>query len=68
MVSSDELARRLRAHMGDQKMTRLRLSQLAVISRPSLANKLDGRVQFTYPELMRVIDVLGLSWRDLLRA
>jgi transcriptional regulator with XRE-family HTH domain len=68
MVSSVELARRLRMHMGDQRMTRLRLSQLAGISRPTLTNKLDGHTQFTYPELLRVIDALGVSWLELLTA
>jgi transcriptional regulator with XRE-family HTH domain len=52
--------------MGDQKLSRKRLSEATGISRPSLANKLDGKVSFTYDELLLVIEVLGVAWEELL--
>lgn len=52
--------------MGAQKMSRKRLSEKTVISRPSLTKKLDGEVAFTYDELMRVVEVLGVNWEQLL--
>jgi hypothetical protein len=60
------LARRIRMVMGDQKVTRKALAQASGISRPSLAHKLDGRVPFTYNELVRIIESLGVVWQDLL--
>jgi Cro/C1-type HTH DNA-binding domain len=54
--------------MGDQKVSRKRLSEATAISRPSLANKLDGKVEFTYAELLSVIEVLGIAWEELLDA
>lgn len=54
--------------MGDQKISRKRLAQLTEISRPSLANKLDAQVPFTYDELTRVVDALGLQFDALFAA
>jgi hypothetical protein len=66
LVAPDVLARRIRMIMGDQKMSRKQLSVATHISRPSMANKLDAQVAFTYDELLRVIDALGVSWEELL--
>lgn len=66
LVDSETLARRLRMHMGADKVSRLRLAASTNISRPSLANKLDGQVQFTYDELRRIVAALGLDWRQLI--
>ncbi len=52
--------------MGDQKLSRRRLSEATGISRPSLANKLDGKVALTCAELMSIIEVLGVAWEELL--
>jgi transcriptional regulator with XRE-family HTH domain len=52
--------------MGDQKLSRKRLSEASGISRPSLSNKLDGKVPFTYDELLLVVAVLGVAWDELL--
>jgi transcriptional regulator with XRE-family HTH domain len=66
LVAPDVLARRIRMIMGDQKLSRKRLAMEAGISRPSLANKLDAQVSFTYDELVRIVEVLGVSWDALL--
>jgi transcriptional regulator with XRE-family HTH domain len=60
------LARRIRMLMGDQKLSRKRLAEAASISRPSLANKLDGKVSFTYDELLRIVTILDVAWDELL--
>lgn len=65
-VSPKVLCIRLRAIMGAQKITRTKLAQMTGISRPSLGNKLDGNVPFTYDELVAIITALGISWRVLL--
>lgn len=65
-VPPHELCRRLRGVMGERKMTRKRLAELSGISRPSLSNKLDCKVSFTYDELLAVIDALEISWVRLL--
>jgi transcriptional regulator with XRE-family HTH domain len=65
-VEPQELARRIRMIMGDQRWTRKRLSEVTGISRPSLSNKLNGDVEFTYAELVSVIDALGVAWEELL--
>jgi transcriptional regulator with XRE-family HTH domain len=66
LIPPDGLARRIRMIMGDQKISRKRLAAEAKISRPSLASKVDGRVPFTYNEVLRVIEVLGVSMEILL--
>lgn len=66
LVAPVVLARRIRMIMGDQKLSRKRLAELTTISRPSLASKLDAQVAFTYDELLRVVDALGVSWAELL--
>lgn len=65
-IAPNALARRLRMAMGDQRVSRSKLSKVTGISRPSLATKLDGRVEFTYAELVAVIEALGLAWEELL--
>lgn len=60
------LCARLRGLMGERKITRSWLSEQTGISRPSLSNKLDGKVCFTYNELRAVIQALDLSWIALL--
>lgn len=65
LVAPDALARRIRMIMGDKKVTRKWLAQQTNISRPSIASKLDARVAFTYDELLRVIDALGVAWEEL---
>ena len=65
-VESAELARRFRMIMGDLRWSRKRLSEVTGISRPSLSNKLNGDVEFTYAELVAVIDALGVAWEELL--
>lgn len=52
--------------MGAQKVSRKRLAEHTGISRPSLANKLDGKVPFTYDEFGRVVAALDLDWSLLL--
>lgn len=52
--------------MGAQKVSRKRLAEHTGISRPSLANKLDGKVPFTYDEFGRVVAALNLNWSLLL--
>ncbi|GAB1813881.1 hypothetical protein MUNTM_29200 [Mycobacterium sp. MUNTM1] len=52
--------------MGDQKRSRTRLSKETGISRPSLSNKLDGKVDFTYSELITVAEALGVPLDKLL--
>ncbi|OBB89122.1 hypothetical protein A5760_23055 [Mycobacterium colombiense] len=66
LVSPEVLARRIRMIMGAQKLSRKRMAEAVDISRPSLANKLDAKVPFTYNELLRVIAVLGVAWEELL--
>jgi transcriptional regulator with XRE-family HTH domain len=66
LVAPDVLARRIRMLMGDQKLSRKRLAEATGISRPSLANKLDGKVPFTYDELLRIVTVLDVAWDQLL--
>jgi transcriptional regulator with XRE-family HTH domain len=66
LVAPDVLARRIRMLMGDQKLSRKRLAEATGISRPSLANKLDGKVSFTYDELLRIVTVLDVAWEELL--
>jgi transcriptional regulator with XRE-family HTH domain len=66
LVAPDVLARRIRMLMGDQKLSRKRLAEATGISRPSLANKLDGKVSFTYDELLRIVTVLDVAWDELL--
>jgi transcriptional regulator with XRE-family HTH domain len=65
-VEPDELARRIRMIMGDQRWSRKKLAEVTGISRPSLSNKLNGDVAFTYDELVAVIDALGVAWEALL--
>ncbi|HZC09835.1 MAG TPA: helix-turn-helix transcriptional regulator [Mycobacterium sp.] len=65
-VEPAELARRFRMIMGDLRWSRKRLSEVTGISRPSLSNKLNGDVEFTYAELLAVIDALGVAWEELL--
>jgi transcriptional regulator with XRE-family HTH domain len=60
-VEPQILARRLRAEMGAQKVSRKRLAELTDISRRALANKLDGQVSFTYDEVARIATSLGLD-------
>lgn len=52
--------------MGDKRWSRKKLAEMTGISRPSLSNKLNGDVDFTYAELVTVIDVLGVAWEELL--
>lgn len=65
-VEPKELARRIRMIMGDQRWSRKRLAEVTGISRPSLSNKLNGDVSFTYDELVALIDALGVAWEELL--
>lgn len=65
-VEPQELARRIRMIMGDQRWSRKKLSERTGISRPSLSNKLNGDVEFTYAELVAVIEALGVAWEELL--
>jgi transcriptional regulator with XRE-family HTH domain len=66
LVPPDVLAMRVRMVMGAKKMSRKRLAEVTGISRPSLANKLDGKVSFTYDELLAVVAALDVSWEALL--
>lgn len=52
--------------MGAQKMSRKSLAEQTDISRRALANKLDGKVPFTYDEFGRVVAALSLDWSLLL--
>jgi transcriptional regulator with XRE-family HTH domain len=65
-VEPEELARRIRMIMGDKRWSRKKLSEVTGISRPSLSNKLNGNVDFTYAELVSVIEALGVPWEELL--
>ncbi len=66
LVPPDVLAMRVRMVMGAKKVSRKRLAEVTGISRPSLANKLDGKVSFTYDELLAVVAALDLTWEALL--
>lgn len=57
-----EVARRLRMFMGDKKLTRKGLALQSGIARSSLATKLDGEVEFTVPEIVRIAHAIGKSW------
>lgn len=57
-----EVAQRLRMYMGDKKLTRKGLALQSGIARSSLATKLDGEVEFTLSEIMRVAHAIGKSW------
>lgn len=52
--------------MGDKRWSRKKLAESTGISRPSLSNKLNGEVEFTYAELVVVIEALGVAWEELL--
>jgi transcriptional regulator with XRE-family HTH domain len=65
-VEPQELARRIRMIMGDKRWSRKKLAERTGISRPSLSNKLNGDVDFTYAELLAVIEVLEVEWEGLL--
>jgi len=66
LVAPDVLAMRIRMVMGAQKVSRKQLADATGISRPSLANKLDGKVSFTYDELLAVVAALDVTWEALL--
>lgn len=68
MVPHEILARRLRALTGARKIRTTHLAEATGINRQSLTTKLDNTVQFTYDELRRVIEVLGVDWQELLSA
>lgn len=53
---------RLKAYMGIHKISRTKLSLASGITRSSLANKLDGDVEFTVGEIDAVADALGKTW------
>ena len=59
---STTVARRLRMHLGDKKISRNRLAAASGISRTSLANKLDGLVDFTISEVIDIAHALETSW------
>jgi transcriptional regulator with XRE-family HTH domain len=53
---------RLRAYMGIQKISRTKLAMASGITRSSLANKLDGYVEFTVGEIKSIAIALGKTW------
>lgn len=53
---------RLRAYMGIQKISRTKLAVASGITRSSLANKLDGEVEFTVGEIDAIATALGKTW------
>jgi transcriptional regulator with XRE-family HTH domain len=65
-VEPQELARRIRMVMGDKRWSRKKLAEVTGISRPSLSNRLNGDVDFTYAELRAVIEALEVEWEELL--
>lgn len=65
-VSAAALASRLRMIMGDRKLSRTRLSHETGISRPSLSSKLDGKVEFTYSELLTIAQAVDVPLDKLL--
>lgn len=65
-VEPTELARRIRMVMGDKRWSRKKLAEVTGISRSTLSNKLNGDSDFTYPELLTVIEALGVEWEELL--
>lgn len=65
-VSAEALASRLRMIMGDQKLSRTRLSNETGISRPSLSSKLDGKVEFTYSEIRTIAQAVDVPLEKLL--
>ena len=56
------VARRIRMHMGDKKITRAQLALASGIKRPTLTNKLDDRTAFTLDEIIMIAHALGKSW------
>lgn len=59
---SEAIRVRLRAYMGINKVSRTKLALASGITRSSLANKLDGPVEFTVSEIMAIAHALGRSW------
>jgi len=53
---------RLKAYMGIHKISRTKLAMASGITRSSLANKLDGDVEFTVGEIDAIADALRKSW------
>lgn len=65
LTDPDIVSARLRGHMGERKITRTVLSNASGISQSSLGKKLDKQTPFTYDEMDRVLEALGLSWKWL---
>lgn len=59
---TQSVARRLRAYMGEHKITRVKLAVATGISRSTLANKLDGHTELTLDEITAIAHALGKSW------
>jgi hypothetical protein len=60
--NTEEIARRLRMHMGDVKLSRNKLAMACGIGRTALSTKLDGQVDFTMTEVVAISKALGKSW------
>jgi len=65
-LNATEIARQLRMHMGDVKLSRVKLSEATGISRSSLAAKLDGEVEFTLTEIALIAEAINQSWLAVL--
>lgn len=53
---------RLKAYMGVHKISRSKLAMASGITRSSLANKLDGEVEFTVGEIDAIATAIGKTW------
>lgn len=49
-------------YMGDKKLSRKALALRSGVTRTSLGDKLDGRVEFTIADIIKIADAIGESW------
>lgn len=56
------VARRLRMHLGDKKITRSKLAMASGMKRSTLSGKLDGQTEFTIGEIMAISRAINRSW------
>jgi transcriptional regulator with XRE-family HTH domain len=61
-LDSDAVAQRLRMYMGDVKLSRSQLALASGINRTSLADRLDGHVDFTLGDISAIAQAIGRSW------
>lgn len=59
---NESVARRLRMHMGDLKISRAKLAFASGIKRSTLSLKLDNDSEFTLAEIMMIAHALNRSW------